>query len=354
MVRFSDIIKIQDRNRSPVVPIRDRVINIADRTATGGPPVSAAPLERPCSSQDTNKKEAEPSLYYEKFVSRALDVQARVKGGQNISPSPILSDLHYVIHKDLVEKIYNYVMGGSRERRDFLTHSVDVTFICLMIGMGMGYDVKALLKLGLAAFLENVGMYRIPDEILNKSRTLDIQEAALVKKHPWFSYDILSNMGEKYLWLADMALQVHERSDGSGYPRGIKGDEIMEQASIIGLVDSFTAMATDRPYREKIVKTEAVKSIIEAGKSLFPPRVVKIFFNQISMFPINSFIRLNNGLIGKVTATNKSQPLRPTIEVLFDGSGNRPAKPQIIRLSETPLLHIESVEDPDAYAKDDR
>jgi len=149
-------------------------------------------------------------------------------------------------------------------------------------------------------------------------------------------------MGEKYKWLADTALQVHERSDGSGYPKGLKDGDIMEPASIIGLVDSFMAMIKDRPYREKLIRTEAVKSIMEAGKGLFPSRIIRVFFNQISLFPINSFIRLNNGFVGRVTETDKNQPLRPTVEVLYDGSGNKLSKTQIVRLSETPLLHIDA------------
>jgi HD-GYP domain-containing protein (c-di-GMP phosphodiesterase class II) len=335
MVRFSDIIKIQDRNWiTETGPSQERTRQIGEESRAAG-------------SSPKVYSGVDPADYYEKFVARAQEVQRRVRDGQDISPSPILSDLHYVIDKDIIDKLYDYVMSGAGDRKDFITYCVDVSFICLKIGKGMDYDVKELLKLGLAAFLENVGMYRIPDSILNKSRTLDFQEAALVKKHPGFSYDILSRMGEKYKWLADTALQVHERSDGSGYPRGLKGEEILESASIIGLADSFMAMSKGRPYREKMVKTEAVKSIIEASKGLFPPSVIKAFFYQISLFPINSFIRLNNGSIGKVTATDKNQPMRPTVEILYDSSGNKLAKPQTIRLSEMPMLHIESVLNPD-------
>jgi hypothetical protein len=335
MVRFSDIIKIQDRNLiTESGPSQERTrLNGEESSA-----VSSSPRVYPG---------VDPAGYYEKFIARAQEVQDRIRGGHDVSPSPILSDLHYAVDKDLIDKLYDYVMGGAGDRKDFTSHCVDVTFICLKIGKGLDYDIKDLLKLGLAAFLENVGMYMIPDSILNKSKTLDFQEAALVKKHPGFSYDILSRMGEKYKWLADTALQVHERSDGSGYPRGLKGEEILESASIIGLVDSFTAMSKGRPYRRKIVKTDAVKSIIEAGKGLFPPAVIKVFFHQISLFPVNSFIRLNNGSIGKVTATDKNQPMRPTVEILYDNSGNKLAKPQTIRLSEMPMLHIESVVNPD-------
>jgi hypothetical protein len=342
MVRFSDIIKIQDRNWKPSQV--EGIEGFGEALMPGKSPFPGTETERPAAINACSRDLAgnEPAVYYEKFIARASEVQERVRGGQGISPSPILSDLHYIIDKDLVDKLYNHVMSAGGDRKDFVIHAVDVTFTCLMIGKGMDYDIKTLLKLGLAAFLENAGMYKLPDSLLMNTKRLNHNETAMIKKHPAISHDILISMGEKYKWLADTALQVHERSDGSGYPKGLKGCDIMEPASIIGLVDSFMAMIQDRPYREKFIRTEAVKSIMEAGKGLFPPRIVKVFFNQISLFPINSFIRLNNGFVGRVTATDKNQPLRPTVEVLYDGSGNKLNKTQIVRLSEMPLLHIDA------------
>jgi hypothetical protein len=346
MVRFSDIIKLQSRKTADIGHKdpwdQDDSLSSDDVSSPDNMIERVFAVEPISPDSDAIK----PAIYYEKFISKALEVQTRVKGGQNISPSPILSDLHYIIDEGLVDKLYDYVMCGG-DHMDFISHGADVTVICLKIGKGMGFDIKALLKLGLAAFLENVGMYRIPDSILNKSKTLDLQEAAFIRKHPGVSHEILSRMGEKYDWLAEIALQVHERSDGSGYPRGLKGTEILEPASIIGLVDSFIAMSKDRPYREKLIRTEAVKSIVEACKGLFPPRIIKAFLNQISPFPVGSYVRLNTGFIGKVTATDKDQPFRPTIELLYDSSGNRLEKLRTISLSEMPMLHIDSVVNPD-------
>jgi HD-GYP domain-containing protein (c-di-GMP phosphodiesterase class II) len=206
----------------------------------------------------------------------------------------------------------------------------------------MNYDIKMLLRLGLAAFLKNVGMYKIPESILKTEGKLGEEEINLIRRHPVFSHEILSRLGEKYKWLADVALQVHERLDGSGYPSGLKGKDILEMASIIGLVDTYVAMIRNRPYREKFIQTDAIKSIAEEGKGLFPSRILKIFLDQISLFPVNSYIKLNNGAIGRVISTDKNQPLRPTIELLCDGSGNKLPEPQYLRLSDNPLLYITS------------
>jgi len=197
-----------------------------------------------------------------------------------------------------------------------------------------------LLKLGLAGLLENVGMYKIPETVLQKKERLDDEEMATIREHPKKSYDILAEMGEKYRWLAEVAVQAHERADGSGYPYGLKKEQIYELSSIIGLSDVYVAMITDRPYRGRFVQTDAIKYIIEEGCEQFPTGIRRVFLNQLSLFPVNTYVRLNNKSIGRVLHTEKSQPLRPTIELVRDSAGHKMSKRELIQLSENPLLYI--------------
>ena len=231
-------------------------------------------------------------------------------------------------------------MSVLGQYEEYLEHTIDVTFASLKIGKGLGYDTKKLLRLGFAALLENVGMYKIPNSILDKKGQLEPEEIATIKKHPQTSADILNRMGKKYHWLAEIALQTHERLDGSGYPQGLKGEEISELASIIGVIDTYLAMIKKRPYREKVIQTDAGKSILKNSKELFPARIVKTFFNQISLFPVNSYVKLNNKSIGRVISTEKDQPMRPLIELLYDNQRKKMERPKVISLSKNPLLHI--------------
>jgi len=351
MVRFSDIIKMKDKeggkNLQREQYAREDKFRLSDSQLFQ------------TKEKDTMDEslESKPGLeivtYYEKFVERAMDVRERVKTDKGISPSPILTDLHYIIEQDLINKLYEYAMSAHEDYEEMIIHTMDVTFTSLKIGKGMDYNIKMLLRLGLAAFLENVGMYKIPESILKSRGKLGQEEVKLIRKHPEFSREILGQMGEKYKWLADVAYQIHERYDGLGYPLGLKGDEISELASIIGLIDTYSAMIKNRPYRDKFVQTDSIKSIVGVNKGQFPSKIVKVFLNQISLYPINSYIRLNNRSIGRVISTDKKQPLRPTIELLYDGSGNRLEKPQIIRLSENPLLYIAGNAKPDYPHKPD-
>ena len=334
MVRFSDIKGIKGRgigrgNTSFSKGEEDRAW------------LSDSPIrEEPADSVLAEQGHAEVASYYEKFVRAAMEVKDKVSSGEGISLSPILADLHDVLGRDLAERLYAHAMSAPDDYEEVFIHSVEVTFASLLVGKGLGYDTKRLLELGLAAFLENVGMYTIPGVLLQKQTKLDESEVNRIRQHPEMSYQILSHMGEKYRWLAEVAAQVHERADGTGYPKGLKGGEITELASIIGLVDTYVAMIRKRPYREKFLEADAVKFILKEAKPQFPARVLKAFLNQISLFPLNTYVRLNNKSVGRVVATERNQPLRPTVELTYDGMGNKLEKKEIIRLADNPLLYV--------------
>jgi len=342
MVRFSEIINIRDESgkedASPETENREdlRWFSNSQIMKERGDEITP---EIPGSTLRDHAS-VEVVKYFEKCIESAREIRERVIKDQGISPSPILADLHYIIDNELIDEMHEYAMSSPDNYGWMLLHTVSVTIVSLKIGRGMGYDTKGLLELGLAAFLENVGMYKIPDFIPKKKEKLKKEEISLIKQHTNASFQILSNLGRRYGWLADVALQVHERADGSGYPKGLKGKEILEMASIIGLIDTYIAMTEEKPYREKYLQSHAVNFIIKETKKLFPPQILKVFLNQISLFPVNSYVRLNNQSIGRVVSTDENQPLRPSIEILYDGLSNKAAEREVIRLPDNPLLYI--------------
>ena len=356
MVRFSDIIK--DKDKKDLTKESPESTGEKEDSA-----LSNSQIARVLSDSQISMVRGEKALFgspfkeewsgevishYERFIDRAIDIRARVRNDQGISPSPILSDLHSIHDKDLVGKLYEYSMLVPSDSEWILVHNVHVMFLSMLVGQEMGYDMKMLLKLGLSALLENVGMYKIPESILEKKGSLDDKELAVVREHPKNSYEILAQLGEKYQWLAEVAVQVHERTDGSGYPYGLKGGEIYDLSSTIGIADVYLAMTSDRPYRDKIVQTDAAKYILKEAKEQFPSKIRKVFMSEISFFPVNTYVLLNNKSIGRVLKTDKQQPLRPTIEVFYDGTGKKLEKPEVIKLSENPLIYVtESIHEKD-------
>ncbi|MBW2615485.1 MAG: hypothetical protein JRD02_04830 [Deltaproteobacteria bacterium] len=325
MVRFSDILE-DDKKEGEGAPSSEP--EQVDESQQEDPRIKEvrmtdsqilSPEETPNFSDpfSTNRYSEDVKTYYAGLLEKAVEIRDRVKANQGLSHSPILSLLHDIIDQDLIDQLYEYALSFPSDD-ELPVHSISVTLASLKVGKGTGYDTKKLLRLGFTAFLENVGMYKLPDHILKKTGKLSPDEIAVIRKHPEFSAQIFSGMGEVFKQLGEVAVQVHERSDGSGYPRGLKGEEISEAASIIGLIDVYMAMIKNRPYRDKYIQTQAVKSVLEFGKGKFPPNVVKAFLNQISLFPVNTHVKLNNGSIGRVISTDQRQPMRPTIELLYD------------------------------------
>jgi len=344
MVRFVDIVKGKSKKKIAKKPIIKEVkedkIRLSDFELLK---TKEKKLSKPQVFEDDKKISIAP--YYKRFIKRAMDIRDSVKNHKTINASPVLSDLHHIIKNNYIDDCYEYDMSTPGTYEEILAHTVDVTFGSLRIGKGMGYDNKMILRLGIAAFLENVGMYRIPDSILNKKGQLEEREFQLVREHPKISYEIIGQMGEKYKWLAKVALQIHERSDGSGYPMGLKKEEISELASIIGLMETYIALIKNRPYREKLAQPYAIKFIIEDVKKLFPIKILRVFFNEISLFPVHTYVKLNNNSVGRVKSTIQNMPLKPTIELLYDGEKKRMKNPKIIKLSENNLLYITEIMD---------
>ncbi len=338
MVEFSEIIgsKLEKekkalRSRSEERPETFRMADLELIDKEEGRKVPEASI----TGTDIEKVKA----FYHQLLMGAIDIRDRVKKGQGINPSPALSILHQVINGGLIDGLYDYAIPIDRDE-GLPSHTVSVTLAAMKLAKGMGYGAKGLLKVGLAAFLENVGMYKVPERILEKKGRLSDDEFAQIRKHPEIGAQIISNMGRSFDAIAEIAFQVHERYDGSGYPNGLKGKEISEIALIIGIVDTYMAMIKNRPHRDRHMQPAAVKAILALRKGEFPPGIVKEFLNQFSLFPVNTYVKLNNKSIGRVVSTSSTQPLRPTIELLFDGLGNRLGKGKIVHLSELPLLHI--------------
>ena len=277
---------------------------------------------------------------YQRLLILANKVQSWIQNKETIDTSLIVPVLRSIIDNGLIDSLYYYLVIEGDKGDRLATHAIDVTLFSLKIGIGMGYDNKSLLALAMVAFLQDVGMYEIPHDILEKRGRLSEQEFRAVQRHPEIGADILSGLSDKHRWLADMALQVHERADGSGYPKGLKEGQIHEYAYIIGLVDMYSAMIKDRSYRNRIEQNRAMRDVISYSKGRFPIKIVKVFLNQVSFFPVNSFVKLNDRSVGRVISTNPDFPLKPAVEILYDNLGSRLEESRIVDLSKRPLLYI--------------
>jgi HD-GYP domain-containing protein (c-di-GMP phosphodiesterase class II) len=189
-------------------------------------------------------------------------------------------------------------------------------------------------------------MLQVPGTILDNPGKLSEEDRARIKQHPETSFQMLSKLGSQYAWLAQIAWQEHERWNGQGYPRGLKGDHIHEYARIIGIVDIFEALMSPRPYRKRLLPHEAIRELLVAEKTSFPNQIIKALVQQFTLFPLGTRVKLNTGEFGVVSKLNQRFPLRPVL--MIDTGGAAGASPRSIDLSTTTLVHIVEVIGSDA------
>ena len=219
-------------------------------------------------------------------------------------------------------------------------HSINVAIYALKMADDLGFSHARKLELAMAALLHDIGMAVIPDRILYKQEELSKQEIKILRERPNYSYKILQSFGQGFAYLAESAAQVYERIDGSGYPRGLKGDELHEYAQIIGLLDMYEALIHSRPQRDKLTHFTAVKEVINTCKHRFQRRHLKSLLSIFTVFPIHSYVRLNSNAIGKVIETYPDQPMRPKLQIIYDSQRRKVLTERIVILPENPLLNI--------------
>ena len=166
-------------------------------------------------------------------------------------------------------------------------HTRRVTALTQTLARGMGLKENDIVHITRGALLHDIGKMAIPDGILLKPGKLTDDERAIIEKHPRYAYEMLSPI--KFLHPAlDIPYCHHEKWDGSGYPRGLKGEEIPFAARIFAIVDVWDALVSDRPYRKGIHPAEVKKSIRELSGSHFDPRIVDAF---LSLDDLSSILR---------------------------------------------------------------
>lgn len=201
------------------------------------------------------------------------------------------------------------------------SHSINVCTLATLIGIKQKLKRKDLEELALGALLHDVGKIMIGQEILDKPGKLTKEEFEEIKKHPIYSYNILSREEDVTETPRMIAYSHHERYDGRGYPRKLAGDEIPPVVTLTSLADVYDALTTNRPYRKSLLPHEAMRIIISQTYSDFSVDLVRVFLKTLSIYPLGSLVKLNTGEIALIIKVNERAMVRPTIRILVDAEG---------------------------------
>ncbi len=239
---------------------------------------------------------------------------------------------------DLISKDSGLLLAATDRVQEFAvsTHCVNVAILGVRIARSLNYSDEGKMKVGLAALLHEIGVVKLSRRMVHERGKVD-QE---VRNRPVYSAEILEKLGSEYDWLVQTVRQVYEREDGTGFPLGIKGQDIREEAKILGIVDVLEACIHERPYRRAMTGYQLFHELTSGANQRFASRIVKALLKCFSLYPYNEYVLLNTGEIGKVIEVSETNLLRPKLKMLFDVKGEPFEDQPELDLESTPSRYI--------------
>lgn len=301
--------------------------------------VTTPPLRKEV-SKENNEEFAANQLYME-FHRLLEKTISDIRQDTPIGIEPIMKLIpEFVNTINSNEFLFLKAIQRKRYATWLISHSVNVAIFSIKICNTLKYEREKLIQLALAVILHDVGMVKVPDQIISKPGKLSDSEFQYIREHPIHGYNIVKHLKDEYPQVATLVYQEHEREDGSGYPQGLKGNEIAEFSKIVGIADVFEALVHGRAYRDGFITYNAFQKIIEGKAKQFNSKIIRSLVNGVSMYPIGSLVKLSTKEVARVIAINSLRPVRPIVEILEDNEGRKPKVPIRINLEQEPLIYI--------------
>ncbi|MFN3532617.1 MAG: HD-GYP domain-containing protein [Candidatus Brocadia sp.] len=248
----------------------------------------------------------------------------------------LCNDINYFLDEIMNQDI----LSGLNSIKSFdnytYEHSVDTAIIALIIAKKLLLGKEKLMQIAIGEFLHDIGKIFVDEKIINKPGKLTAEEFEMVKLHTTYGYELLKDIQKIGIVSAHIPYQHHERQDGTGYPRGLKGtnkldtkgityteqEKMIMIAEIAALADVYDACSSDRPYRPGL-PPDVVFELIKAGAgSQFNKELVDCFLSTVPKYPVGFEVKIKNGaykdFTGVVASLNLHQLSKPKVRLLYD------------------------------------
>jgi putative nucleotidyltransferase with HDIG domain len=227
----------------------------------------------------------------------------------------------------------------KRTDNQIYDHSLTVSIHLMAFGRNLSLPPDELHPLGMGGLLKDIGIMRLPSELLHKPAGLTVDERAHMRTHVEHGSEMLADEITLSEEVRDIVAKHHERIDGSGYPRHLVGDQIGLYAEMTGIVDSYCAMLSPRPFRPARMGQWVIEEINSMRNIRFTAAVVDEFVQFVGLYPVGTLIELNSGEVGVVIEQNRVRRLKPRIMLLLGPDKTRNTSPGILNLLNDPLVH---------------
>lgn len=242
---------------------------------------------------------------------------------------PVIEDLFASIQRN--PHAFNGLMRIRRENTSLYAHGLAVSALMIALGRQMGLPEQRVKDAGLAGLLMDVGMGHLPIDVSNILEDLSDKEREIVQTHTTLGHEFLTMGGEIPEEVTQVCLEHHERYDGTGYPRGIAGEEIGLFGRMAAICDVYDSMTSDRPHRPRIDPNAAL-GLMRGMEGEFDDDILDQFIESVGVYPIGSVVRLTTGRLALVVDQNVDDYTRPRVWSFYDITARRVIKPEDLNL----------------------
>ena len=264
-----------------------------------------------------------------------------------VDRATVKSDVHFGALRRAVQPAIDSVLRNpnalawtvfSRKRSsENYNRAVGTAIWCLIFGRQLGFDRESLEDLAMGGMLLDIGNARIPKTIAATSGEISKERYAMLQRHVEFGLEVLDYSKGVKRNVIDMVQCHHERADGSGYPEGLRGNQIPVYGRIAAIADSYDAMTSENPYSRPMAAYDAARELNEMRGKEFAPEVVEQFVLTMGMFPVASIVELNDGSIAVVLEQNPNNILRPKLLVLLDENRTPLPETKVVEMRDLPV-----------------
>jgi HD-GYP domain-containing protein (c-di-GMP phosphodiesterase class II) len=281
-------------------------------------------------------KQAVISMFQEARMGKAVDIGGAQQLVEEIS--------------DSVARNPDALISLARlKTADDYTYMHSVAVCAMMVGLAkqLGLTEVETRSAGMAGLMHDLGKALMPMDILNKPGKLTESEFKVIKTHPSEGYRLLLGGLKVDPIVLDVCLHHHEKTDGSGYPKGLKAEEISLFAKMGAVCDVYDAITSNRPYKSGWDPAESLRKMAEWANGHFDGTVFQAFVKSLGIYPIGSLVKLTSGRLGVVVEQTGKSLTTPSVKIFFSTKSNLRIPPEVIDLSQPGVTEkIVSREDP--------
>jgi len=307
-----------ERSDNPPLPARDNGVSepvVPEVVPAQEDPLRIAKQQR---IEVLHQHRQECAVVQKAFL-KAAGVMRNVNRNLFSQPQETLEEVHEMVSQmvriflDRAD-VTLQVMGERAGGEDVYYHSLNVSVLCLMLAKGLDLKPEESQQLGTGALLHDIGLAEIPDRILRKTDPLTRAEAKLRKMHCDYGVDLGRKLG-----LSEPVLQIiaqhHEMQDGSGYPKGLRGDAVHPLARIVAVVNHYDNLCNPLDIHKALTPHEALSQMFAQQRGRFDAHILQLMIRSLGVYPPGTLVRLSNEALALVSSVNVEKPLRPWVVV---------------------------------------